>query len=186
MREAEAALHVLAEEAEGGEGGEEKVGDGLWVVGVGFMGLRQVGEEGGDGLQAQLAAGHLGRGRVVEELDGVVEAADRRREPEVFGRVGGEGGVVEDGRRVDGGVHDAGFDAVGLRVAGPCCAFGCAQRRGDRYTIWLGMVSHVWCRVYGLRRGFEGAEDWRVFRPYVKRSWRHDIEQPAIKVTEYK
>jgi hypothetical protein len=44
--EAEAAFGVLAQEAERGEGGEEELRDGLRVVGVGGVGLRQIGEEG--------------------------------------------------------------------------------------------------------------------------------------------
>jgi hypothetical protein len=129
--EAEAALHVLAEEGQGGEGGEEELGDGLGVVGVGGVRCGEVGEKSGDGLEGELFAGDLGGGGVVEELDGVVEAADRRREPEVLGRVGAEGGVVEDGGRVDAWMADAGFDAVGLGVAGDGGALGGGQGGGD-------------------------------------------------------
>jgi len=49
VAEAEAAFHVLAEEAQRGEGGEEKLRGCFVVVGVAFLGFREVGEEGCDG-----------------------------------------------------------------------------------------------------------------------------------------
>jgi hypothetical protein len=97
VAETEAALRVLAEEAQGGEGGEVELRDGFGVVGVGGLGLGEVDKEVRDGLQRELLARHFGRARVVEELDGVVEGPDRRGEPQVLGRVGAEGGVVQDG-----------------------------------------------------------------------------------------
>jgi hypothetical protein len=78
----------LAEEAQGDEGGEVELRDGFGVVGVGGLGLGEVGEEVRDGLQLELFARHFGRARVVEELDGVVDGPDRRGEPQVLGRVG--------------------------------------------------------------------------------------------------
>ena len=134
MGEAEATFGVQAEEAEGGKCGGEEVGDGLRVVGVRVVGLGQVGEEVGDGLQAQLPAGDFGRGRVVEQLDGVVQAADRCREPELLGGVGAEGRVVEDRGGEDGGVGDARLDPVGFGVASACGAFCCTEGGGDRYA----------------------------------------------------
>ena len=131
VAEAEGAFCVLAEEGEGGKDGEEEVGDCLRVVGVGGVRLGEVGEEGTDGLQGKLFTGDFGRGRVVEELDGVVEAADPGGEPQVFGRVGAKGGVVEDGGRVDAGVRDAGLDAVGTGIAGDGGAFGSGEGGGD-------------------------------------------------------
>lgn len=78
----------LAEEAQGGEGCEVELRDGFGIVGVGGLGLGEAGEEARDGLQRELFAWHFGRAWVVEELDGVVEGPDPRREPQVLGRVG--------------------------------------------------------------------------------------------------
>src|SRR5271155_1885723 len=46
----------LAEEAQGGEGGEVELRDGFGVIGVGGLGLGEVGEEIRDGLQRELFA----------------------------------------------------------------------------------------------------------------------------------
>ena len=78
VAETEAALHVLAKEAEGGEGGEVELRDGFGVVGVGGLRLGEVGEEVRDGLQPELFARHFGRAWMVEELDSVVEGPNRR------------------------------------------------------------------------------------------------------------
>lgn len=132
VAEAEAALHVLAKEAEGGEGGEVELRDGFGVVRVGSFGPGEEGEEARDGLQRELLARHFGRARVVEELDSVVEGPDRGREPQVLGCVGAEGGVVQDcgGKYI--GVTDASFDAVGFGVAGDRGALGGGEGGGDR------------------------------------------------------
>lgn len=74
VAEAQAALHVLAEEAEGGEGGEKELRDCVRVVGVRGVRFGQVGEEGRDGAEGELFAGDFGGRRVVEKFDGVVEA----------------------------------------------------------------------------------------------------------------
>src|SRR5271168_919350 len=46
----------LAKEAQGGEGGEVELRDGFGVIGVGGLGLGEVGEEIRDGLQRELFA----------------------------------------------------------------------------------------------------------------------------------
>ena len=96
VRQAQAAFGVLAEEAKRGKGREEEVCRCLGVVRVRGVRFGKVREQVRDGLQGELFAGYFGRSWVVEQLHGVVQAADRGREPEAFGRVRAEGGVVED------------------------------------------------------------------------------------------
>jgi hypothetical protein len=74
VAEAEAALHVLAQEAERGEGGKEELGDCVGVVRVGGVRLGEVGEEGRGGAERELFARDFGGRRVVEQFYGVVEA----------------------------------------------------------------------------------------------------------------
>ena len=64
----------------------------------------------------------------------MVQAADRCREPELLGRVGAEGWVVEDHGGEDGGVRNARLNPVGFGVASPCGAFCCAEGGGDCYA----------------------------------------------------
>jgi hypothetical protein len=135
VAEAEAALHVLAKKTEGGKGGEVELRDGFGVVRVGGLGLGKEGEEARNGLQRELFARHFGRSRVVEELDSMVKSTDRRREPQVLGRVGAEGSVVQDGRRIYVRVADASFNAVGFGVAGERSALSSREGSRDRNMV---------------------------------------------------
>lgn len=142
VRQPQGALHVEAEEAQGGVGGEVEVEDDVLVARVGFV-LGQVVEELLDGGEGGVVGRHGGGGRVVLELDGVVEGADARGQKQIGRAVQGEFAVVQDKGGVDGGVGDAGLDAVGLRVAGEGRAFGGGQGGGDGDVVEEGLAAVV-------------------------------------------
>lgn len=91
---------------------------------------------------------------MVQQLDGVVERADARRQPQARRGRGREGRVVEDGVGSAGGGGDADFAAGGGGVAGVEGAFGGAEGGGDGDVVEV--VAGFFVRAVG--DGFGGVD----------------------------
>lgn len=131
MTEPQTGGQVQPDEAERRKGREEETRAQLRVLWMDVFSLRETLEQLGGGPERGHARGHLGRGGVVHCFHGVIERADAGGEPEAGGRVGGVGGVVEDGGGGQGGVVDGGFDALRCGEACDAGAFGGGEGRGD-------------------------------------------------------
>lgn len=124
VRQAHAALDILAFQPRACKRREEEPRSHCFVVRMGVPGLGEALKQLAHGPERQRFPWHFGRARVIHALDCVIHRTHPRAKPQVDRGVAGVLRVIENRRDTHFGGAVAHFDAVGTGVASAGGAFG--------------------------------------------------------------